>query len=486
MKLNTLIESVPNLGTTGGGNPEILGIAYDSRTVKSGWIFVAVTGHQVDGTEFITQAVSNGAVVVVSESSLNLGAGVVHVQVENARRALAEISNIYFGDLSRTMTVIGVTGTNGKTTTSYMIRDMLRAAGMKSGLLGTVAYEIGSRSIPASRTTPEAPEIHSLVLRQMKEVGCDVAVMEVSSHAIALQRVHGIDFNVSVFTNLTQDHLDYHNDMDTYFNVKADLFKRLEKRPDHSAVINIDDPWGRKLMEDNALKADVLTYGFHEKADVVASNAQLDAKGTRFEVITPWGEASIKLQLLGRFNIHNALAALAAGGLCGIGLPTMAQALEHIVSVPGRLELVPNRKGKKVFVDYAHTDDALKNVLNTLREICKGKLIVVFGCGGNRDKGKRLKMGKVAAELADYSIVTSDNPRDEEPGAIAAEIIEGFSDPAEFDVVLDRRKAIQKAVRMIGRKDVLLVAGKGHETYQEFNGTIVPFDDREIVRELIG
>lgn len=485
MNLDVLIESVPNLGTSGSGNPDIAGLAYDSREVKPGWLFVAVSGHQVDGSEFITQAVSNGAVAVVSENQLNLGAGVVHVQVGNARRALAEVANTYFGDLSRSMTVVGVTGTNGKTTTTYMIRDILRAGGIKPGLLGTVAYEVGERSIPAARTTPEAPEIHSL-FRQMKEAGCEAAVMEVSSHAIALQRVHGIDFNISVFTNLTQDHLDYHNDMDTYFNVKAELFHGLEKRYDHSVVINIDDPWGRKLIDGKALKADVVTYGFHEKAAVFASKATVDAGGTRFEVSTPWGNSKVKMQLLGRFNIHNALAALASGGLCGIDLPTMVRALESISAVPGRLELVPNRKGKKVFVDYAHTDDALKNVLNTLREICKGKLIVAFGCGGNRDRGKRLKMGQVAAELADYSIVTSDNPRDEEPGAIVGDIIKGFDDVSAVEVVLDRREAIEKAVRMIGRKDVLLIAGKGHETYQECNGTIIPFDDREMVRELMG
>ncbi|MEI6891367.1 MAG: UDP-N-acetylmuramoyl-L-alanyl-D-glutamate--2,6-diaminopimelate ligase [Pontiella sp.] len=485
MKLSTLIRAIPNQGTTGEGNPEIKGIAYDSRTVKPGWLFVAVTGQQVDGAEFITQAVSKGAQVVVSEYALNLGAGVVHVQVENARRAMAEISNIYYGDLSRSMTVVGVTGTNGKTSTSYMIRDILRTAGLNPGLLGTVAYEIGNRVIPASRTTPEAPEIHAL-FQQMKAAHCKAVVMEVSSHALALQRVHRIDFNVGVFTNLTQDHLDYHHDMETYFNVKAEFFQGLEKRHDHSFVINIDDPWGRKLLEQKKMKDDVVTYGFHEEAAVVALNARLDAAGTRFEVVTPWGNASIQLHLLGRFNIHNALAALAAGGLCGVDLPTMVRALENIETIPGRLELIPNRKSKKVFVDYAHTDDALKNVLNTLREICKGKLIVVFGCGGNRDQGKRLKMGQVAAELADYSIVTSDNPRKEEPAAIAADIVKGFAESTEFEVVLDRREALEKAIRRVGRKDVLLIAGKGHEISQEFNGTIIPFDDREIVREIIG
>jgi UDP-N-acetylmuramoyl-L-alanyl-D-glutamate--2,6-diaminopimelate ligase len=485
MKLKSLIEAMAPIEIAGTDDPDICGITYDSREVKAGWLFVAVSGHHVDGSEFITQAVSSGAVAVVSQSSLNLGAGVVHVQVVDARLALAAVSNAFYGDLSRTMTVVGVTGTNGKTTTSYMIRDILRAGGRKSGLLGTVAYEIGERSIPASRTTPEAPEIHSM-FRQMKDAGCDAVVMEVSSHALALKRVHGIHFKISVFTNLTQDHLDYHNDMGTYFDVKAKLFEVLEKNHDQSAVINIDDPWGRKLIDEKKLEADIVSYGFHEQAMVFASDASVDESGTTFKVSTPWGDAKIHLQLLGRFNIHNALAALATGGLCGIELQTMVPALETIHAIPGRLELVRNRKGRKIFVDYAHTDDALKYVLTTLREICKGRLIVAFGCGGDRDRGKRKKMGAVANELADYSIVTSDNPRSEDPGKIVADILEGFDGQDAVAVVLDRCEAIEKAVRMTSRKDVLVIAGKGHETYQEFNGTVVPFDDREMVRELIG
>lgn len=485
MKIDTLLNAVTSVATSGSTAAEVQGITCDSREVKPGWLFVAISGHQVDGAEFITQAVSNGAVAVISENSLELGAGVAHIQVQQARVALAEAANAFYGDLSHTMPVVGVTGTNGKTTTTYMIRDILRAGGRKPGLLGTVAYEIGERVLPAARTTPEAPDIHAL-FAQMKEAGCDAAVMEVSSHALALHRVHGIDFNISVFTNLTQDHLDFHNDMETYFDVKSKLFQMLEKEHNHKAVINLDDPWGRKLIEEKNLNADIISYGFHERAMVFASDASVKAGGTSFKVITPWGDADIHLQLLGRFNIHNALAALAVGGLCEVELPIMVRALENIHAIPGRLELVKNRKGRKIFVDYAHTDDALKNVLTTLREICKGKLIVVFGCGGNRDRGKRQKMGAVAAGLADYSIVTSDNPRNEEPEAIVADVIAGFRDEARFEVVLDRYDAIKTAVRMTKRKDVLLIAGKGHETYQEFKGTIVPFDDRETVRELIG
>jgi UDP-N-acetylmuramoyl-L-alanyl-D-glutamate--2,6-diaminopimelate ligase len=310
--------------------------------------------------------------------------------------------------------------------------------------------------------------------------------MEVSSHAIALQRIHGIAFSISVFTNLTQDHLDYHKDMDTYFDVKSRLFQAHENEDGHPAVINIDDPWGRKLLDGQMIAGDVVTYGFDDRAMVRASDTVVDVDETCFMVSSPWGEVRICLKLLGRFNISNALAALAVGGLCGIDLKCMAKSLENIQTVPGRLESVPNRKNKKIFVDYAHTDDALRNVLVTLREICKGKLIVVFGCGGNRDRGKRKLMGQVAASLADFSIITSDNPRQEDPGSIVGDIIKGFTGDEPFEVVLDRRDAIEKGIQKTGRKDILLVAGKGHETYQELKGTIIPFDDRETVREILG
>ena len=485
MTLEQLLESIPVLGIAGSTDVEIEGIAYDSRQIKPGWLFVAVPGLKTDGSEYITDALSRGAGVVVSENELDLGALVTHVQVPQARCALAQMANAFHGDLSRKMKIIGVTGTNGKTTTAYMIHDLLRDGGFMPGLLGTVAYEIGDHSFPASRTTPEAPDIHAL-FHKMQEVGCDSAVMEVSSHAIALQRIHGIDFAISVFTNLTQDHLDYHRDMDTYFNVKAKLFMARGEAEHRPVVINIDDPWGRMLIKDERVEAEVVTYGFGEEAMVRASDATVKANGTRFLVHTPWGEAKIQLQLLGRFNIHNALAAISVGGLSGISLGVMTQSLAHIASIPGRLEQVPNRRHKQVFVDYAHTDDALRNVLGTLREICNGKLMVVFGCGGNRDRGKRKLMGQVAAALADFSIITSDNPRNEEPGAIVADIMEGFSGQESFEVVLDRRDAITAGIQRMGRKDILLVAGKGHERYQESKGTIVPFDDRETIREILG
>jgi UDP-N-acetylmuramoyl-L-alanyl-D-glutamate--2,6-diaminopimelate ligase len=485
MKLNELLETVTTLDVTGNHHTEVGGIVCDSRQVKPGCLFVAIPGTHADGAGFITEALSNGAVAVVSEGRLELGRDVAHVHVPDARRALAELANAFFGDLSSKMMVVGVTGTNGKTTTSYMIRSILRAGGHFTGLLGTVAYEIGDRSIPATRTTPEAPAIHSM-FRQMMDHGCDSVVMEVSSHAIALERVRAIHFKTVVFTNLTQDHLDFHQNMESYFNTKSMLFESMAGDEGQAAVINIDDPWGCRLVEERRLDVNVLTYGFDARAQVRADGIRLDLHGTRFKVETPWGSGTVRLKLLGRFNVHNALAAIATGGLSGVGFAEMVRALEGLEAVPGRLELVTARKGRKVFVDYAHTDDALKNVLKTLREICKGRLIVVFGCGGNRDRGKREKMGRVASELADYAIVTSDNPRREDPAVIAGEVAAGFVDADRYTVVLDRREAIEAGVRMARRKDLLLIAGKGHETYQEFADTVVPFDDRQVVREIVG
>lgn len=485
MKLETLLQAIETVSINGAVGAEIESLAYDSRRVVPSGLFVAIRGHKADGTQYVTEALANGAVAVVSENNLDVGSGAVHIQVHCARRALADIAQAFYGNPSSRMKIVGVTGTNGKTTTAYMIRDLLRAGGFQPGLLGTVAYETGDRTIPAARTTPEAPDIHDL-FRQMLESGCDSAVMEVSSHAIALKRIHGIHFNIGVFTNLSRDHLDYHEDMENYFDVKSRLFKADGEESAPPAVINIDDPWGRKLLDVEAEMGDTVTYGFDEKAMVRAFEVEMDADRTCFCLSSPWGEARIRLQLLGRFNISNALAALAVGGSFGIDLECMAATLENIKAVPGRLEFVPNRRNRKVFVDYAHTDDALRNVLETLRNICRGKLIVVFGCGGNRDRGKRRLMGQAAASLADFTVITSDNPRKEDPAAIVGDIVRGFSGGEAFEVVLDRREAIARGIQKTGRRDILLIAGKGHEAYQELKETIVPFDDRETVREILG
>jgi UDP-N-acetylmuramoyl-L-alanyl-D-glutamate--2,6-diaminopimelate ligase len=480
MILSQLLEEVQPLAVAGDTACEISGIVYDSRRVMPGALFVALHGEHVDGAAYIEDAIQRGAAAVVSQTPCAFGGSFPCVQVADARLALAQIAGTFYEHPGRRLCMVGITGTNGKTTVGFMMRDIFKAAGRRPGLLGTVRYEIGDRVLPAARTTPEAPDIQSM-LTQMERSGCDSAVMEVSSHALAQHRVHGILFDAAVFTNLTQDHLDYHGTLEAYFEVKTRLFSQVRG----AAVINLDDPWGRRLLEKTKALSGCISYGFEEGAAVRGFNPVSDENGVRMRVESPWGSTDITLPLIGRFNLHNALAAFAAAGALGIPVETVATALGGMESVPGRLEAIPNKKGKRVFVDYAHTDDALCNVLETLREITPGKLIAVFGCGGNRDRTKRALMGRVASRLADYSIITNDNPRREIPEKIAADITAGFDSERKVEIILDRKAAIARGLELTGRKDTLLVAGKGHETYQEFDGAIVPFDDREAVREAL-
>ncbi len=480
MKLNELLDGIETVEITGDTACEITGIVYDSRRVESGTLFVALHGEKADGAAYIEEAIQRGAAAVVSQTPCAFGGSFPCIHVADARLALAQLAGSFYGHPAARLCMIGITGTNGKTTVSFMLREIFKAAGRRPGLLGTVRYEIGDRVLPASRTTPEAPDLQAM-FAQMDRAGCDSAVMEVSSHALAQHRVEGIFYDAAVFTNLTQDHLDYHGTLEEYFNVKSRLFNQVRR----FAVINCDDLWGRRLLSGKKLLAGRISYGFEEGAEVRGLNAVTDAAGSRMCVKSPWGDAEVSLQLIGRFNLYNALAAFATAAALGIPAEITVKALAEMPCVPGRLEAVPNTKGKRVFVDYAHTDDALLNVLGTLREITAGRLVVVFGCGGNRDKGKRPLMGKVAAKLADYSIITNDNPRNEIPEDIAAGIAAGFDSGRKYEIVLDRKAAIARGLELIGKKDVLLVAGKGHETCQEFNGAIFPFDDREAVREAL-
>jgi len=339
--------------------------------------------------------------------------------------------------------------------------------------------------IPASRTTPDAPALQGM-FAQMITAGCRSAVMEVSSHALVQKRTAGIDFDVGIFTNLTQDHLDYHRTMENYYEAKALLFQSLGKGKKHAtAVLNLEDTWGRQLSRLPDLAADVLTYGLSPEAAVRAEELELGPGGSMFRLRTPWGAVKVATKLMGRFNVYNAMAAAAACGALGTDMKVVAAALSSMTSVPGRLEEVKTGKGFQVFVDYAHTDDALGHVLRTLREIARGRLIVVFGCGGNRDRTKRPVMGRVAAELADHAILTSDNPRNEDPGRIIAEIQEGFKGKSNFQIQEDRAEAIKTAIAMAGKGDVVLIAGKGHENFQEFASRSLPFDDRQIVKRCL-
>lgn len=486
MRLESILSVIQPMTVRGGGQPDVAGIAYDSRQVQPGWLFVALKGTRDDGARHVEDAIRRGAVAVVSESLEWARRDVTHIRVEDARRALAEIACAFHGHPSSHLEVIGVTGTNGKTTTAFMIRDILRAAGRAPGLIGTVQYEIGARCIPANRTTPEAPDLQAM-LAQMVRAGCRSAVMEVSSHALEQKRVWGVDFDAGVFTNLTRDHLDYHGSMPRYFAAKSLLFRALgqmEKRA--AAVINIDDPWGQELAGIGGQWADLVTFGVHPGATVRAEEVDVGPGGSRFAAATPWGRVEVRLPLLGRFNVANALGALAACGARGVPPAVAAEALSRFHAAPGRLERIPNRRGFDVYVDYAHTDDALANVLTTLRETARRRLIVVFGCGGDRDRSKRPLMGEVAGRLADYVILTHDNPRTEDPMAILREIESGLPPGARHETVPDRETAIGRALEVARPGDVVLIAGKGHENYQEFARSVVPFDDREVARRLLG
>lgn len=485
MRIEDLLHVVQSHSVRGSAQADITGVACDSRQVKPGYLFVAVPGTHEQGAKYAEDAIRRGAVAVVSQDPEFARKDITHLYVEDARRALAEIACAFYDHPSSKLEMIGITGTNGKTTVSFMLRDMLRAAGRRPGLIGTVQYEMGERCIPANRTTPEATEVQYM-LDQMIRSDCKSAVMEVSSHALDQKRVWGVDFDVGIFTNLTQDHLDYHGSMEKYFSAKAMLFRGLgQMNKSAYAVINLDDPWGQQLANIGGVY-EPLTFGVSGGAMVSAEDIELGPQGTVFQLCSPWGTAEVKMNLMGRYNVSNALAALAAGGARGIPLETMIRTLAAFHSAPGRLESIPNPRGVHVYVDYAHTDDALANVCSTLREVTPKKLIVVFGCGGDRDRGKRPRMAAAAAAYADCAIVTSDNPRSEDPAAIIAEVVEGFPAGAHFEVMLDREQAIALAVEMARPGDTVLIAGKGHENYQEFAHTVVPFDDREVTRRYLG
>lgn len=484
MKLEALLPALPEAQCRGSIHREIAGLACDSRHVRPGWLFVAIPGNKLDGAAFIEDAVTRGAVAVVAEHALPPMRDAAAIRVPHAREALAQLASVFYGHPATRLRLVGVTGTNGKTTVAYMIRDILESAGQSCGLIGTVEYRLGHRVIPASRTTPDSLTLQSY-FSQMVQSGCRAAVMEVSSHALDQGRTWGIDFDAAVFTNLTQDHLDYHKTMESYFEAKQKLFTSLGGGAKTAvAVVNLDDPYGRRLAVLPGLRASILTYGRSPEAQVRAENIRLSAAGSAFLAVTPWGSAEATLRLLGGYNVSNALSAVAVCGSLGVPLAAILQRLAGLRAVPGRLEQVPCRRGFQVFVDYAHTDDALLNVLQTLREITVGRLLVVFGCGGNRDRTKRPKMGAVAARLADYSVLTSDNPRTEDPLAILEQIRAGLG-AAPHEVVPDRAEAIRRVLAIAGKGDTVLIAGKGHETFQEFDNRVIPFDDREIARELL-
>jgi UDP-N-acetylmuramoyl-L-alanyl-D-glutamate--2,6-diaminopimelate ligase len=482
MKVSKLISELNTSVQHEGSDPDLAGVSINSRQIRKGYLFAAVSGHAGDGWDYVEDALKRGAVGVLGAHERGPSGCPCYIRAEDPRKAFAEIADALYGHPSRKLKVVGVTGTNGKTTTAYMVRAALRAVDLDPGLIGTVAYEVGERVIPASRTTPDAGTIQEF-LKQMVSANCQAAVMEVSSHALMQERVWGIDFDVGVFTNLTHDHLDYHQTMDAYYEAKARLFRMLA--PEAAAVINVDDSWGQKLNAET-LDCRKLTFGMVNKADVKAEGIKVDGQGTQFMAKTPWGSHAVTLRLLGRHNVSNALACLAACGSLGVNLGNALNALSRLAAVRGRLEPVRTNRGFSVYIDYAHTDDALAHALRTVRELTPGRLIVVFGCGGDRDRKKRPLMGRVASELADCVIITSDNPRSEEP----SEIIDAIHAGADRSLTVvqaieDRADAIRHALSLAREGDAVLIAGKGHETYQETGHCTIPFDDRKVAEDAL-
>jgi UDP-N-acetylmuramoyl-L-alanyl-D-glutamate--2,6-diaminopimelate ligase len=487
VNLDDILRDVDVKEISGGTNVEISGIACDSRSVGKGFLFVAIRGEKNDGHLFIEEAVNRGARAVICEARDVPTQHATKIVVSGARRALAQAAATFHEHPSKSLGLVGITGTNGKTTTCHLVRNILEEAAQPAGMIGTIEYRIGNESFPAERTTPDPLLLNSLIAR-MKMNGCRYVVMEVSSHSLDQDRVAGLDFDVAVFTNLTRDHLDYHKTMDNYLRAKTILFESLSPCQKNGfprrAVICTDQPEGRYILA--RTKAPVLTYGLNRRAGVTADQIQLRENGCLFTARTPWGDLSVESSLIGRHNVYNILAAIAVGLSQNVEPETILRAVNHTPPIPGRLEFIPNRKGFSIVVDYAHTDDALTNVLTSLKEITKRRLIVVFGCGGDRDRGKREKMGAASSRLADFAVITSDNPRSEDPMEIISEIVRGFGSAEEnFIVEPDRRQAIAAAISVAKEGDTVLIAGKGHETYQEFRGYRSDFDDRKVARALV-
>jgi UDP-N-acetylmuramoyl-L-alanyl-D-glutamate--2,6-diaminopimelate ligase len=474
MQLKYLIQNLPDAVVNGPAEREITGLAYDSRKVRPGMLFAALRGEKVDGAAFLDLAIAAGAVAVLGEN-IDPDARVTTVRTPHARAALAQVAAAFYQQPAQRLKMLGVTGTNGKTTTTFLIKHICDKELLRCGLLGTVRYEIGDRILPAARTTPESLDVHEM-LSQMRSAGCKAAAMEVSSHALAQDRVRCIEWDCAVFTNLTQDHLDYHGTMEAYFEAKSLLFTGLAGQKKKAvAVINADDRYGAKLTR-MCGATPVVTYGLGVRADFRASEVKTDFSGTSYHLDAKGKSFLVRLPLIGRFNVYNSLAAIAAAASVGIEVRNAVLALANAPHVPGRLEAAPIKRQFRVFIDYAHTDDALINVMKTLRELSPRRLIVVFGCGGNRDKAKRPKMAAAVDELADWGIITSDNPRKEDPQAIIEDIVAGYRGH-NYEVIADRREAIFKAIGMAQPRDIVLLAGKGHEAYQEFADHTVPFDD---------
>jgi UDP-N-acetylmuramoyl-L-alanyl-D-glutamate--2,6-diaminopimelate ligase len=493
MKVRALLSSVattlsPEGAVQPAGEDRLLdevcaGVTSDSRRVVKGSVFVALQGATFDGNQFVGEAIGAGAAAVVCEGPRS-AEGVVWMQVPNARLALAHLAGAFFGHPSRQLRVVGITGTNGKTTTSYVLRAMFEAAGIRCGLMGTVGHRVGDRHVAAIRTTPEAVHAQEL-LREMVQSGCGACVMEVSSHALAQHRVDGVRFGAAVFSNLTRDHLDFHGDMETYFAAKRRLFEMLPA--DAPGVVNIDDPRGAALA---GIASRTVTYGINRPADISPGPLSFNVEGLRFDARTPDGVVHVQSKLVGKVNVYNILAGIGAAQALGVPIGAIENGLAELSGVPGRFEVVSSaRDGIAVIVDYAHTDDALRSLLDTARSLGPRRIITVFGAGGGRDRTKRPLMGMVAARLSDLVVITSDNPRGEDPERIIDEVRLGADPEARrgvhVETIVDRAAAIAFAIQQASTGDMVLIAGKGHEQSQEVNGRLLPFDDVAVARQAL-
>jgi UDP-N-acetylmuramoyl-L-alanyl-D-glutamate--2,6-diaminopimelate ligase len=482
--LNELITGLQYEVLKGSTSCALAGITADSREVQPGWAFVAIPGVKVDGHAFIAQALAQGACVLVVDRPLDLPTTtlVCCLRVPDTRHALAHMAAAFFGHPSRQLRLIGVTGTNGKTTSTYLLEAVLRAHGLTPGVIGTVTYRYAGHERPADQTTPAAEDIQRM-LRQMVDAGVSDCVMEVSSHALAQHRVWGCQFAAALFTNLTQDHLDYHADMAAYFAAKARLFTTYQPGV---AVLNYDDPAGEKLIHETP--APVITYGFSPASDVGVEHLAMDASGINLTVRMEPQPVTVRSQLIGRHNVYNILGVLATAKGLGLGIEQTVQGIARLRTVPGRFERVDWGQRFSVLVDYAHTDDALRNVLQAARGIATGRVLVVFGAGGDRDRSKRARMGRVAAQYSDMAVITSDNPRTEAPMAIIRAIEVGFREigrASQYRLIEDRARAIHEAIGLAQAGDVVLIAGKGHETYQIVGDKRFSFDDRQVAAQAL-
>ncbi|MBC2608202.1 UDP-N-acetylmuramoyl-L-alanyl-D-glutamate--2,6-diaminopimelate ligase [Pelagicoccus albus] len=469
----------------GQPDPKIERLAIDSRRVTPGSLFFALPGLKADGNSFVDEAISRGAVAVISSQPRRFRSSkTAFVTIENPRQTLAAVAREFYDKPDEALSLVGVTGTNGKTTVTYLVKQILANLGQRYGCLGTIGYDLVRRTVPSFRTTPESLDLCDL-LNQMRGFECRGAVMEVSSHGIDQHRVAGLKFEVAAFLNLTRDHLDYHDDMESYYQVKRSFFLGEHGPQPKVAIMNLDDPYGERLVSEVPDDVEVITFGESPKADYRVSQIALSSGGSTFVLSCPDGEFEVNTSLVGRYNVSNTLAALAICGGLGLNVTNCVKDLSSFSGIPGRMQKVEAGQSSTVLVDYAHTEDALKNALSMLRDVTTGKLSVVFGCGGNRDRGKRPAMMRVANELADVSWATSDNPRNEKVEDIFQDMREGIVDGDRVHFVADRRRAIELALESCGEGDCLLIAGKGHESFQEYGETVIPFDDRKVAIELI-